>query len=96
MRTITHSELRNHSGEVLRAVAAGETFQVTNRGAVVAELTPPAEHTGAPSITPAKRPWQSHGFTEAAPFAGRDLDAVLDATRAERAVRTAAPEDGAA
>lgn len=96
MKTITHSELRNHSGEVLRAVAAGETFQVTNRGAVVAELAPPTEQSGAISVTPAKRPWQSHGFTEAAPFAGRDLDAVLDATRAERSVRAAAVEDGAA
>jgi len=39
-RTISHRELRNNSGEVLRAVAAGETFIVTNNGEPVAELGP--------------------------------------------------------
>ena len=39
-RTISHRELRNNSGEVLRAVAAGETFIVTNNGEPVAELRP--------------------------------------------------------
>ena len=39
-KTISHRELRNHSGEVLRAVAAGETFIVTNNGEPVAELGP--------------------------------------------------------
>lgn len=41
MRTITHREMRNNSGEVLRAVAAGETVQVTNGGQVAAVISPP-------------------------------------------------------
>lgn len=41
MKTVTHRELRNHSGDVLRAVAAGETYDVTNHGTVVARLVPP-------------------------------------------------------
>lgn len=45
MRTISHRELRNNSGEVLREVAAGETVAVTNRGEVVAHLTPPSGRT---------------------------------------------------
>lgn len=45
MKTITHRELRNNSGEVLREVAAGESVAVTNRGEVVAHLTPPSEHS---------------------------------------------------
>jgi len=42
MRTITHREMRNSSGEILRAVAAGETVQVTNNGQVAAVISPPA------------------------------------------------------
>lgn len=42
MRTISHRELRNNSAEVLRAVAAGETIEVTNHGEVAAVLVPPS------------------------------------------------------
>lgn len=38
---ITHRELRNNSADVLRRVAAGESFEVTNHGSVVAVLGPP-------------------------------------------------------
>lgn len=41
MRTITHREMRNASGEILRQVAGGETVQVTNRGRLVAQIVPP-------------------------------------------------------
>ncbi|MCX6433035.1 MAG: type II toxin-antitoxin system prevent-host-death family antitoxin [Actinobacteria bacterium] len=41
-RTISHRELRNNSGEILRAVAAGESFTITNNGQPVAELVPTA------------------------------------------------------
>lgn len=33
--------MRNSSGEILRAVAAGETVEVTNNGQVAAVITPP-------------------------------------------------------
>ncbi|WP_026877550.1 type II toxin-antitoxin system Phd/YefM family antitoxin [Jiangella gansuensis] len=39
-RTISHRELRNLSGEVLREVKAGEVIEVTNRGEPVAVLMP--------------------------------------------------------
>ncbi len=42
MRTVTHREMRNSSGEILRAVAAGEIVQVTNNGQIAAVITPPA------------------------------------------------------
>jgi prevent-host-death family protein len=48
MRTITHRELRNNSAEVLRAVSAGETVEITNHGVVAAVLIPP-------SLTPYER-----------------------------------------
>ncbi|SHF76916.1 prevent-host-death family protein [Jatrophihabitans endophyticus] len=41
MRTVTHREMRNSSGELLRAVAAGESVLVTNNGRVTAVLSPP-------------------------------------------------------
>lgn len=40
MTTISHRELRNNSAEVLRRVAGGEAFEVTNRGVAVARLSP--------------------------------------------------------
>lgn len=42
MRTVTHRELRIGRGEILRAVAAGETVDVTNRGQVAVVISPPA------------------------------------------------------
>ncbi len=42
MRTVTHREMRNSSGEILRAVVAGETVQVTNNGQDAAVISPPA------------------------------------------------------
>ncbi len=41
MRTVTHREMRNQSGDILRHVADGEIFQVTNNGQVAALIVPP-------------------------------------------------------
>jgi prevent-host-death family protein len=45
MRTVTHREMRNESGEILRLVANGETIQVTNHGQVAALIVPPSTGT---------------------------------------------------
>jgi antitoxin (DNA-binding transcriptional repressor) of toxin-antitoxin stability system len=39
-RRITQRELRNGSGEIMRALDRGESFVVTRNGAPVGELTP--------------------------------------------------------
>lgn len=39
-RDLTQRELRNESGEIMRALDAGETFRVTRNGVPVGELTP--------------------------------------------------------
>jgi prevent-host-death family protein len=39
-RTITQRELRNESGEIMRALDQGEVFVVTRNGVPVGELTP--------------------------------------------------------
>jgi prevent-host-death family protein len=39
-RSITQRELRNQSGEIMRALDRGESFTVTRSGVPVGELTP--------------------------------------------------------
>lgn len=39
-RTISQRELRNESGEIMRALGRGETFIVSRNGVPVGELTP--------------------------------------------------------
>lgn len=58
MTTITHRELRNNSAEVLRRVCAGEAMEVTNRGVVVAYLSP----ASTPALPfPVSRPARRNG-----------------------------------
>ena len=82
-RTITQRELRNDSGEIMRALDRGESFVVTRNGVPVGELTPirrrrfvPAEEAiaafrGAPPIDYAR-------FR-------RDLDQLVDQDPTPRA-----------
>ena len=42
VETVTHREMRNNSGEILRRVEAGESVRVTNNGRVAALIVPPA------------------------------------------------------
>jgi len=39
-RDLTQRELRNDSGEIMRALDAGESFVITRNGVPVGELTP--------------------------------------------------------
>ncbi|HEY8302149.1 MAG TPA: type II toxin-antitoxin system prevent-host-death family antitoxin [Jatrophihabitans sp.] len=41
METVTHREMRNNSGEILRRVEAGESIRVTNNGRIAALIVPP-------------------------------------------------------
>lgn len=43
-REITQRELRNQSGEIMRALDSGESFVVTRNGVPVGELTPLRRH----------------------------------------------------
>jgi len=40
METVTHREMRNRSGEILRRVEAGETVRVSNNGHPAALIVP--------------------------------------------------------
>lgn len=82
-REITQRELRNSSGDVMRALDRGETFVVTRSGVPVGRLTPAranafvragavlAAFAGAPAL-------DAERFRE-------DVDAVLDHDAAPRA-----------
>ena len=51
MITIAHRELRNNSSDILRRVAEGESFEITNNGKVVAELVPPSALSALAGVT---------------------------------------------
>jgi prevent-host-death family protein len=82
-RRITQRELRNESGEIMRALDRGESFVVTRNGTPVGELVPlrprqfvsadaaVAAFSGAPRIDPAR-------FRN-------DVDALLDQDPTPRA-----------
>ena len=52
MKTVGVRELKNRLSEYLRQVRSGEGVLVTNRGEVVAELTPPGQASVDLSIPP--------------------------------------------
>jgi prevent-host-death family protein len=77
MAGVTIRELRNHGGEVIDRVAAGERLTVTRDGRPVAELRP---YRSAP-LTAAVllRRWRRLPPLDAA-LLRADLDAVVDPT----------------
>jgi len=78
---LAHRELRNRSAEVLRDVAAGATYEITNHGEVVAVLSPPSPGSNLRIRKPTVR-----GRFSDLPRVRRDepVDVVLDDLRGER------------
>jgi prevent-host-death family protein len=76
VRILTQRELRNESGEVMRALDAGESFIVTRNGVPVGELTPLRRKTFVNTEL------LLAAFAGAAPIDAaqfrRDVDAILD------------------
>jgi antitoxin (DNA-binding transcriptional repressor) of toxin-antitoxin stability system len=71
-RTITQRELRNRSGDIMRALDRGETFIVTRNSVPVGELRPlPRQFVGASAVTAA--------FAGAPPVDRERLRSDLDA-----------------
>ena len=82
-RSIAHRELRNNSGEVLRRVAAGESFEVTNHGEVVAVLIPVPSTDPAPAVV--RRVVAEPGFAGLSRIrADAPTGTLLDELRADR------------
>lgn len=62
MRTVGVRELKNRLSEYLRQVRAGESVLVTDRGEVVAELTPPGHGTADGNVAPGLRALAKRGL----------------------------------
>jgi prevent-host-death family protein len=74
-RTISQRELRNQSGEIMRALDRGERFVITRNGVPVGELRPVRRRfVGRAAVEAAMAGVQP---TDGARFRA-DLDAVLD------------------
>jgi prevent-host-death family protein len=83
MTTITHRELRNNSAEVLRRVKAGEVMEVTNRGIVVARLTP--AEAPVPPFPVSRAARRSGGWSDLPKVAlGRSTADIIDEEREDR------------
>ena len=75
-REITQRELRNESGEIMRALDRGETFVVTRNGVPVGELTPLRQRRFV-SGDAATALFASAPVLDSARFRA-DVDAILD------------------
>ena len=75
-RKITQRELRNESGDIMRALDRGESFVVTRNGVPVGELTPLRQRrfVGADAVVAL---YASAPTIDADRFRA-DIDAVLD------------------
>jgi len=83
MESISHRELRNESGRILKAVAAGESFTITNNGEPVAQLIP-IDHPrpGAPVSRPRRR---KGGFSELPRYrVDETIQEMIDDLRGDR------------
>lgn len=78
---LAHRDLRNRSAEILREVAAGGTYEITNHGEVVAILSPPDAGVGL-RVRPARL---RGGFTSLTQVVREaSTQDVLDDLRSER------------
>ncbi|MGH2888675.1 MAG: type II toxin-antitoxin system Phd/YefM family antitoxin [Solirubrobacteraceae bacterium] len=75
--TVTIRDLRNHGGEVLARVQAGETLTVTSHGTPIAELRPIRNRY----LTTSELIERARGLPPTDPRKLReDIDAIIDQT----------------
>jgi prevent-host-death family protein len=87
MKTVTHRQMRNDSAEILRAVADGETFRVTNGGQVAAVISPPSDRPldrsrAQGQVRPARRSVADLSLIERRTTTRTSAELVADARRA--------------
>jgi prevent-host-death family protein len=81
MRTVGVRELKNRLSEYLRQVRAGESVLVTDRGEVVAELTPPGRELAAGDVAPGLRALAKRGLATLGTAADASLYPALPRKR---------------
>ena len=79
MKTVGVRDLKNKLSEYLRRVRLGESVLVTDRGEVVAELLPPGQGQGDPSVPAGLQSLARRGLLTLGAPAGTDLYPVAAA-----------------
>jgi prevent-host-death family protein len=77
MKTVGVRDLKNKLSEYLRRVRLGEGVLVTDRGEVVAELLPPGQAHGDPSVPAGLQALARRGLLTLGAPAGTDLYPAL-------------------
>ncbi len=84
MQTVGVRELKNKLSEYLRRVRLGESVLVTDRGEVVAELMPPGQGQGDPSVPAGLQSLARRGLLALGTPGGIDLYPALQRKPSER------------
>ena len=84
MQTVGVRDLKNKLSEYLRRVRLGEGVLVTDRGEVVAELLPPGQGKGDPSVPAGLQSLAKRGLLTLGAPAGTDLYPALRRKTGER------------
>ncbi len=84
MKTVGVRDLRNKLSEYLRRVRLGESVLVTDRGEVVAELLPPGQGQGDPSVPPGIQSLVKRGLLTLGSPVGTELYPALPRKQGER------------
>ena len=80
---IAHRDLRNNSSAILRRVAAGESFEITNHGEVVGVLSPPSRRRSRLEVAKEATRHGGWGDLSKRPLS-RPTSEILDELREER------------
>lgn len=84
MKTVGVRDLKNKLSEYLRRVRLGESVLVTDRGEVVAELLPPGQGQGDPSVPVGLQSLVKRGLLTLGAPAGPELYPELPRTQGKR------------
>jgi len=84
MKTVGVRDLKNKLSEYLRRVRLGESVLVTDRGEVVAELLPPGQRQGDPSVPAGLQSLVRRGLLILGTPAGANLYPALLRKQGER------------
>lgn len=90
MLTVGIRELKNRLSEFIRAVGAGESVLVTDRGKVVAELTAPGQQAADPQVPSALATMAREGLATLGSGPNKGASAYRPLPRRRRARHSAA------
>jgi prevent-host-death family protein len=90
MKTVGVRDLKNRLSEYLRRVRSGESVLVTDRGQIVAELTPPGQGTVDGDVPPALLALARQGLATVGASGNASVYPALPRTRTRKRQMTAA------